>query len=104
MPNPALPTYNYFRPAVILSAKRIEQGENLEAKVYLAASSAQGKPKISVNGKSLELDENGMAFYEEKADKIGTFPVKASITTRLGTGQNKTIIGEIKYKVKKACR
>ena len=35
---------------------------------------------------------------------LGTFPVKASITTKTGTGQNKTITGEIRYAVKKACR
>ncbi|MGB1206161.1 MAG: hypothetical protein ACPG5B_10975 [Chitinophagales bacterium] len=95
-------TYNGFEPAVVLSKKRIEQGETLEAKIYLTAFSAKARPKISVNGKSLELNEKGMAFYEQKADKIGTFPVKAAITTT--TGQQKTIIGEVRYEVKKTCR
>ncbi|MGB1204121.1 MAG: gliding motility protein GldM [Chitinophagales bacterium] len=91
--------YDKFQVALIPSATTLIQGEDFEAKVYLAASSSMAKPRISVNGKSLSLDKNGIATYKAKASSTGEFPVKATITTKTGTGDNKTIKGEIKYKV-----
>ena len=89
---------------ILYNGNRIEQGETLEAQIYLSLRKSEPIEMIRVNGDTLQIDENGMAFYEKKADKLGTFPVKASITTKTGTGQNKTITGEIRYAVKKACR
>ncbi len=91
--------YDKFRVALIPSATTLIQGEEFEAKVYLAASSSMAKPSISVNGRSLALDGDGMATYKTKASSTGEFPVKASITTKDGTGRSKTITGETKYKV-----
>ena len=97
--------YTSFEPAVILSnGKRIEQGETLEAKIYLANFAKNASFPIVVNGDTLQINENGMAFYEKKADKIGTFPVKASIEPTKGSPWRRTITGEMEYKVKKACR
>ena len=97
--------YSNFEAAVILNnSKRIEQGETLEAKIYLANFTKNANFPIVVNGDTLQIDENGMAFYEKKADKIGVFPVKASLARITSQGQPKVISNELTYKVKKACR
>jgi len=91
--------YDKFQVAIIPSATTLIQGEKFEAKVYLAASSSQAKPSISVNGKRLSLDASGIATYTANASSTGEFPVNASITTKDGAGNSKTIKGDLKYKV-----
>ena len=92
-----------FEAAVILDKKRVQQGEDLNAAIYLAASSSMAEYTVSVNDKQLPLDKNGMATYREKATKTGTFEVEASITRTNPSGIKSTITGMQKYEVVEAC-
>lgn len=91
--------YDRFQVAIIPNATTLIQGEKFEAKVYLAASSSMSKSTIKVNGQTLKLDGSGMGTYTASASSTGEFPVNASITTKTGAGDTKTIKGDMKYKV-----
>ncbi|MGB1206297.1 MAG: hypothetical protein ACPG5B_11655 [Chitinophagales bacterium] len=95
--------FDKFDAAVVLNKNQVQQGEDLNAAIYLAASSSMAKYTVWVKGKELPLDKNGMATYKEKATKIGTFDVEASITRTNPVGQKSTITGEINYEVVEAC-
>ena len=77
-------------------------GENYEAEIFLGAKFATGgtPPVISVNGKELEVNQNGRAVYKTPASSPGEKKGKASIKVKdPKTGEIETYKETFKYNV-----
>ncbi|OWY20442.1 gliding motility protein GldM [Sphingobacteriales bacterium UPWRP_1] len=82
--------YDKFQPAVIPNSTYLLQGEKFEAKIYLAASSSMARPTISVGGRVLPLDANGMATYTATASGTGKQSISGNITATSTTGKKES--------------
>ena len=91
--------FDKFQPAVIPSSTYLLQGEKFEAQIYLAASSSMSRPQISLGGRGLPLDANGMAKYSETASGVGERTLSGSITTQDSYGNTKSYPFTTKYTV-----
>lgn len=91
--------FDKFQPAVIPSSTYLLQGEKFEAQIYLAASSSMSRPTITLGGRALPLDANGMATYSETASGVGERKISGTITTKDSYGNTKSYPYETKYTV-----
>lgn len=91
--------YDKFKAAVIPNSTYLLQGEKFEAEIYLAASSSMSRPKISVGGRALSVDGDGMAKYTATASGVGEKNFSGTITTKDSYGKSKSYKFSQKYTV-----
>ena len=91
--------FDKFKAAVIPSATTLVTGEKFEAEIYLAASSSMSRPSIVAGGRSLSLDNEGIAKYSTTVSAPGEYSVTGSITSKDGYGKTHSYPFTQKYKV-----
>lgn len=95
--------YDQFRPAVIPSATYVQQGEKFEAQIYLAATSSMSKPIVKIDGKTIEVGQDGIATYQTTPKRTGKHQLMGSLTFKDGYGQDKTLPFSYEYTVDAPC-
>jgi len=89
--------FDKFEPLVSPSATYLMPGDELEVKAGIGAFSAAAKPKISINGATLPVGDDGTADWKSKVSSTGTVNVKIEYTKPDGTIG--TITKDVKYTV-----
>lgn len=82
--------YDKFQAAVIPNSTYLLVGETFEAKIYLAASSSMARPTISVGGRSLSVDPDGMAKFSMTAGTPGEQSISGIVSTTTSAGEKKS--------------
>jgi len=89
--------FDKFEPLVSPSATYLMPGDELEVKAGIGAFSAAAKPKITINGATLPVGDDGTADWKSKVSSTGTVNVKIEYTKPDGTIG--TITKDVKYTV-----
>jgi gliding motility-associated protein GldM len=89
--------FDKFEPLVSPSATYLMPGDELEVKAGIGAFSAAAKPKITINGNTLPLGEDGTADWKTHVTSTGTVNVK--IEYAKPDGSIGTITKDVKYTV-----
>ena len=95
--------YDKFWVSVIPNRTNLQLGDTLHCSIYLAVSSSMAHPNISVNGKTLPLDDKGVATYKQVCTHKGDFSISGSIRLPDTIGEQKTYPFVQKYSVKNVC-
>ena len=82
--------YDKFQAAVIPNSTYLIEGETFEAQIYLAASSSMAKPQITVGGRGLATDANGMAKFSMPASGAGEKTITGTVSTTDSYGNRKS--------------
>lgn len=95
--------FDQFKAAVIPSSTYLQQGDEFQAQIFLAASSSQGASNytVTVNGQNIPVDANGIATYSSRSG-IGEHSINGQITIRNPeTGEVTTVPFDnpVKYQV-----
>src|SRR5579859_5150843 len=89
--------FDKFEPLVSPSATYLMPGDELEVKAGIGAFSAAAKPKITINGSTLPLGEDGTADWKSRVSSTGTVNVKIEYVKP--DGSIGTITKDVKYTV-----
>ena len=89
--------FDKFEPLVSPSATYLMPGDELEVKAGIGAFSAAAKPKITINGTTLPVGDDGTADWKNHVTSTGTVNVKIEYTKPDGTIG--TITKDVKYTV-----
>ncbi len=91
--------YDKLKAQVVpVNGTTLLQGEEFVADIFVAATSSQSKPSISVNGQSLPV-KDGIATYKTKAAATGKKTITASVRVKDGFGDMKTLSEKLEYNV-----
>ncbi|MGB0839018.1 MAG: gliding motility protein GldM [Chitinophagales bacterium] len=93
-----LEIFDKLKPAVIPSSTYLITGEEFTADIFVAATSSQSKPTITVGGQRLTV-KDGIATYKTRTSSPGKKTVKGSISVKDGFGQLKKLPFETSYTV-----
>ncbi len=91
--------YDQFKAAVIPTATKLIQGEKYEAQIYLAATSSDAQPSITVNGQRLSVNSDGMAIYKGNTSSTGDKNFSGKISFKDTKGQVQSVDFKQKYTV-----
>jgi len=91
--------YDAFDVAIVPSGRKLIQGDQFEAEVFLTASSSASQPRISINGKGFPTGGNGRATYKTTANSLGKKSITANLSFKDGFGKEKTLTKKFEYEV-----
>jgi len=89
--------FDKFEPLVSPSATYLMPNDVLEIKAGIGAFSAAAKPKITINGSTLPLGDDGTADWKSPVTSTGSVNVKIEYTKP--DGSTGTITKDVKYTV-----
>lgn len=95
--------YDKFWASVIPNRTNLQLGDTLNCTIYLAASSSLSHSNIAINGKTLPLDDKGVATYKRVCTHEGNFSIDGFISLPDTISQRKTYPFVQKYSVKNVC-
>lgn len=94
--------FDKFAAKIVAPTSYIMVGDNFEAEIFLAAFNSKSKNiSITVNGSSLPVNSDGVAFYKRQGTAPGEYPVTGNITVLNDrTGKSESYkLPEFKYTV-----
>ena len=91
--------YDQFAALVGQSSNYLMPGEDLEINAGVGAYSKAAQPRITINGSSMPLAEDGRATYKTKAEGSGAKSVPVSVTYTKPDGTSETKTFDVKYTV-----
>lgn len=91
--------FDSFDVAIVPNSRNFITGEDIEAEVFLTASSSQSKPSISINGRGYPVDAGGRAKYTSKASSPGKQTLSANISYKDGFGNQKSVNKSIDFNI-----
>ncbi len=97
--------FDSYSAIISQNSNYLKPGDVLEITTGVGAYSKSSKPVININGKPIEVGDEGYALYKKKiSDKPGHYklPVKIDFFNQT-TAKNETIETNIEYTVAKPC-
>jgi hypothetical protein len=93
-------SYDTFKPIVTLDRSYVKSGQSIEVCAGIGCFSTSIRPVITMDGKRIKAEDNGVAtciFYAKK--KVGTYTIPVTIEYPRPDGSKQTISKNIKYTV-----
>lgn len=92
--------YETFKPLISLDRSYVKSGQTIEVSAGVASFSTSAKPVITIDGKRVKVDEEGVAtwnFYAKK--KAGHYTVPVRIEFSRPDGERQSVNKNLKYTV-----